>query len=259
MTYDQILNSGLLELYVLGELSPTETLEMEAALQAYPELKEEIKQIENAIEKYAQIHGITPNEQVISQVINKLPNRSNLNSTTETRGSTSSGWSKWFWRILSVLLGIGLSVMLNQKSDLEQKNIDLNQLLADCQELQKGQQTRLELFNQLADKDNKILAVAATEKYPETQLYIYNNDVTDKNYLHVQNLPSINANQSYQLWSLKGEGDPIPLDVFQGDEGQFIEISHEDNTNAYAITIEPKGGSPTPTLENLIGVFALQG
>lgn len=258
MTYDEILNSGLLELYVLGELSPTESLEVEAALVAFPELKKEIIEIENAVEKYAQIHGVKPSEQVISNVIDQLPPKpAGGNANGLDSGGGSAG--HWIWGVLVALLGLGLFWLYSQKGELENQNLTLQQRIADCEEIQKAQELRLSLLDQLADKNNRILAVQATEKYPETELYIFNNEVSDKNFLHVQNLPVISADQSYQLWSLKGEGDPIPLDVFQGNEGQFIEISHEENTNAYAITIEPKGGRQTPTLENLIGVFSLQG
>lgn len=47
------------------------------------------------------------------------------------------------------------------------------------------------------------------------------------------------------------------MDVFEFDGSQFIEVDFEENTNAYAITIEEKGGAQSPNLDMLIGVFSV--
>jgi hypothetical protein len=56
---------------------------------------------------------------------------------------------------------------------------------------------------------------------------------------------------------LKGDLAPIPLDVFESQEGVFIEVKFEENTNVYAITVEPRGGGTVPTLDNLVGTFKM--
>ncbi|GEM_PF-6166004 len=67
------------------------------------------------------------------------------------------------------------------------------------------------------------------------------------------NLPPLTEENDYQLWFLKGD---VPFDagVFHVDaQGEFIgEIQHLPETlegiTAFAITREPKGGRPTPTM-----------
>ena len=97
------------------------------------------------------------------------------------------------------------------------------------------------------------------KNYPTASLLIHNNNSSKKNYLQLSALPALSDNQSFQLWSLKADQDPIPLDVFDGTGDRIIEVQHINGTETYAITIEPKGGSKIPTLENLIGTFSLQG
>ena len=70
------------------------------------------------------------------------------------------------------------------------------------------------------------------------------------------NLPDIASDQAFQLWSLKDGADPMPLDVF-ADKNKIIEVAFVDNTATYAITIEPKSGSKSPTLEKLIGTIGV--
>ena len=55
-----------------------------------------------------------------------------------------------------------------------------------------------------------------------------------------------------------------PLDPFPQlfgrrvvEAANLIEVQFEENTDAYAITIEPFGGQQAPTLERLIGVIPI--
>ena len=72
-----------------------------------------------------------------------------------------------------------------------------------------------------------------------------------------RSLPAIASNESYQLWSMKPDQAPIPLTVFQGDEGVFIPVDYEENTGTYAITVESFGGVESPTLENLVATVGV--
>lgn len=56
----EFIESGVLELYVMGAASPEETLTVEKMAAAYPELKQEIEQISLALEHYAQAHAVKP-------------------------------------------------------------------------------------------------------------------------------------------------------------------------------------------------------
>ncbi|MGH7457433.1 MAG: anti-sigma factor domain-containing protein, partial [bacterium] len=67
------------------------------------------------------------------------------------------------------------------------------------------------------------------------------------------NLPALSEEHDYQLWFLK-DGKPFDAGVFHVNEkGEFIgEVQHLPETlagiTAFAITREPKGGRPSPTM-----------
>ncbi|WP_048920506.1 cupin domain-containing protein [Rufibacter radiotolerans] len=63
-TIYNFIESGILELYVMGITSPQETQEVEQMAAAHPEVKAEIDQISRAVEAYAQEHAIAPRETV---------------------------------------------------------------------------------------------------------------------------------------------------------------------------------------------------
>jgi mannose-6-phosphate isomerase-like protein (cupin superfamily) len=60
MEKEELLSSGLLELYVLGVTEPNENALVKELVQLYPELLEEIKSIELALEQHAIANAVAP-------------------------------------------------------------------------------------------------------------------------------------------------------------------------------------------------------
>lgn len=69
---------------------------------------------------------------------------------------------------------------------------------------------------------------------------------------YAANLPTLPANQTYQLWLLPAKGNPISAGTFEVDtrgNGQVLLPSLPVGVPAaaFAVTIEPSGGVPQPT------------
>jgi len=75
---------------------------------------------------------------------------------------------------------------------------------------------------------------------------------TEEVLLSVDNLAALDEERDYQLWAIGPDG-PIGIGLVNPQERltlqQMQAISQAD---AFAITIEPKGGSQSPTLEQLV-------
>jgi len=254
---NEILESGLLELYVLGQLTEEEIKSVEDAKLKFPELKHEIFAIEKAIFHYDQQFKLTPPSGVLES-INQQLGFNNSTPAVPEKASKSSAWS-----IASLILGLGLIGSLfyawNLKKQSSEIQLEQNALLQKCEEEKNIYNENQRMMASALDLNASKYLIAPTDKYPDTELVIYNNPTTKKNFIQISNLPPLANNQSYQLWSLKGTNAPIPLDVFESQDQEFIEVSFVDDTNAYAITIEPRGGQDSPTMENLIGVFSIEG
>jgi anti-sigma-K factor RskA len=64
-------------------------------------------------------------------------------------------------------------------------------------------------------------------------------------------LPKSPENKQYQLWALV-DGVPVDAGVFDTKSSHdLISMKSIEKSQAFAITLEPKGGSPTPHLEAL--------
>jgi len=78
--------------------------------------------------------------------------------------------------------------------------------------------------------------------------------------LHVSNLPAVPENKDYQLWIMRGQM-PISAGIFtvvNGREGGSsflvgpLEVVERKDIDAFAVTLEPKGGVPQPTGETYL-------
>jgi anti-sigma-K factor RskA len=63
----------------------------------------------------------------------------------------------------------------------------------------------------------------------------------------VNNLPQPASDKQYQLWALLN-GQPIDLGMIEVKQERLLyRMKNVQNAQAFAITLEPKGGSPAPT------------
>ena len=69
MTLHEIRESGLLELYVLGDLALHDRGVVEAAITEFPELSNDLKEIERAYRTYAEAHAVKAPPAVLEKVL----------------------------------------------------------------------------------------------------------------------------------------------------------------------------------------------
>lgn len=261
MTLQEIKASGLLELYALGEISNEDRIIIDEAIQQYPELAQELNDISQALEVYARSTSIQPSADLKNKILDSVKN-SNTKSPTDNIGKSSkSGGGNvpgigWILALFGLFTALFIYSIYQQNSISEMRE-ELQ--LADnrCDSIINQQELELEVLRELKSPQNQIYAFSSTGNFERTNLTLFSNSEQEKNYLKINELPAITEDQAFQLWSLKEGIDPIPLTVFTGRDGFIIPVDFEQGTGTYAITIEPKGGSQSPTLSNLIATVTV--
>ena len=82
---------------------------------------------------------------------------------------------------------------------------------------------------------------------------VYNTEAQNS-YLDVINLAEPTSDQQYQLWAIV-DGTPVDMGVFDiaiNTDSGLIEVPYIEDAQAFAITLEPRGGSVVPTLEQMV-------
>jgi hypothetical protein len=96
----------------------------------------------------------------------------------------------------------------------------------------------------------KMAAMKGLEPSPASFATVYWDTTSKDVYLVVNNLPKPAGDKQYQLWALF-DGKPIDVgmidnDIFTGEKKLMIQMKNVSGAQAFAITLEKKGGNPTP-------------
>ncbi len=246
MSIKDIRESGLLELYVLGDLSAVENKTVENYLLEFPELNGDIDEIRSGLELYDKVHATDPPAGIIESILATAPPP----RTTRVVKNKIPAYMYGLLGLLTALLIAGIFYHFHVVSEKDQ-------LIVECERLRNDSQSSNDLYASILDGDNQMVIGQSTDKFSSAETVLILNEQEQRAFINARSLPSINANQQFQLWSLKGGLDPRPLDVFDGVDATFLEVEFVPATDAYAITIEPRGGSTTPNLDDLITVVTL--
>jgi len=247
-----ILESGLLDLYAIGSLGEDDRALIEEARDRYTALRHELHRIESALQKYARLHALPVDPAVKTALFEQLDDPANR---PVTGGKGKGGGFRWRGGVIILLLAGLAWQWLSYNKSINRLSEGFASSIDSCDNIRTGLEERITRLEQVLSAQSRIIPVVPTDNYPETDLYFHLGEQDSTNFLQIKNLPDLADNESFQLWSLKSDSDPIPLDVFQGSEGILIPVEFVEASNAYAITIEARGGAQQPNLEKLIGVF----
>jgi len=103
----------------------------------------------------------------------------------------------------------------------------------------------------LQDPAIKTITLAGVEQHPKLKAHVFWNTNTTDVYLSLENLPPAPEGMQYQLWAIV-DGKPVDAGVFPLDHtDQITSMNQIPKAQAFAITLETKGGNPTPNLSQL--------
>lgn len=103
----------------------------------------------------------------------------------------------------------------------------------------------------IADSNVAVVNMVGTKVAPRSSASVYWDTVAASVYLVVKNMPQLPSDAQYQLWALI-DGKPSDLGVFDAkNEKVIVKMKDTKKADAFAITIEKKGGNLSPTLEKM--------
>lgn len=142
----------------------------------------------------------------------------------------------------------------NLSSQLGDKEEIIDQQQAQISELKTENQQQKEFLAILESRTVELVLMAGLEANPNGYGKVIWDADKQQALLQVSNLPAVPSDKDYQLWIIKNN-KPVSAGVFavnNPDKDSFFKIeqlveSSKESTNAFAITLEPKGGVPQPT------------
>lgn len=271
MHNEDYIASGILELYAAGGLTEPEREEVERLAASSPQIRQALDEACAAMESYADMYAVRPRPALKDRVMQQIehPAQSEGMAPAETEEAPvrplypadASEPSPYKWMFAASIALFLLSGMLsfhfyNKWQQAEERLagvIASEQLLA-----QNFQNTSLRLQQQeetlsiLRDPAFQPVRLEGVEAHPEASMVVYWNPRQQQVYIDQVALPAPPTGKQYQLWAL-ADGVPIDAGMIELADASagLQQMKGIASAQAFAVTLEPTGGSKAPTLEDL--------
>jgi anti-sigma-K factor RskA len=105
----------------------------------------------------------------------------------------------------------------------------------------------------ITNKYAQSVVLNGTAKAPEAVARIFWMKNTGQVYIDPTNLPDVPSGKQYQLWAIV-DGKPVDAGIIETAKGTYRiqKMKSFGKVDAFAITLEKAGGSPTPTLDEMV-------
>lgn len=256
-----IISSGDLELYVLGMLPADEAEKITRLAELFPEIDAEISRITAALKDTAETQDSAPSPALRNKVMHALGELKQQELSAREAPVVEmippvkkrSSWAAAA-SVVALLAAVGFMYMyktqLNQSTEIAGMQSALEELRGNLQQ----QQARI-------SQDSLLMAMYNSESIRKIKLkglpggtdadvqLFWNRETMDV-YVTQMRLPQTPSGKQYQLWAIV-DGKPVDAGVL--DNGLAMQkMKAFSRAEAFAITLEKAGGSPTPTLETMI-------
>lgn len=279
-----IISSGDLELYVLGMLPQDEAAKIEQLALLFPEIQEELDRISETLLVVGETAHLAPSPGIKAGLMQQLaalgeaedalatpvvPIQSGRNlplsdadaPRTEAPVVAMTPPVKRRAQWLSAASFIGLLLALGgllflasrnrQQTDAlaeaQRSNLDLNRKFVEAQRRLNSKDEMIAMLQSDVFKKIKLTAVPGK---PDALVQLMWNTQTKAVYVSNLTLPQAPSGRQYQLWAIV-DGKPVDAGTLNSERGVVQTMKTFNRAEAFAITLEQAGGSPTPTLEQM--------
>lgn len=267
MTEQEYISSGAIEACVMGLANEEDWLELEQMAAMYPLVKEAKEKIELELEHQHLTQSLNPPSFLKQKIMQSLDfaekEEAPVVAITDVPAANAKPLVvpivpvpksvKWLQRVVaaSVILLMG-SILLNfhfySKSVGYKK--DYNALVLQQNSLLTQKRAMEASFNTIKDPGMKPVKMEGTPSQPKCLATVYWDTRSKDVYLMINNLPAPVEGKQYQLWALV-DGKPVDAGMVEIDPENhpILKMHNMPNAQAFAITLEKKGGSAAPTMD----------
>ncbi len=265
MNLEEYIASGILEAYALDQLSVEERKEVDVLLLKHPELKTELDIIEDGLEALAMDTAMEMPEGLKDSIFNKIEEAENQEQAqvkVEPQLKQIKPYkSSPVWKYLvaaSVASTIFSSYMAydyqRKLEEAEKGNLEMqvtSQIISSELQFLKQRLDVLERNSEiLADVNIQQIKMEAVDSTANLLANVYWNSETKETFLNPGNLNTLPSEKQYQLWAIV-DGSPVDMGVFDPGSKDLLQMKNATGASMFAVTIEKRGGSPSPSLETM--------
>ena len=243
------LQSGLLEKYLVGDTSITESVEVEHYIDSYPEVNAAYEKLQNNLEIVAKVNAIEAPYGTLDKILKateeetkvvalKKPNKTPWYSIAASVAAVAFGFYSFTLyqenKELNSENDVVVEELFDLRSDIEKNNSQLNDLALQLQKLN--------------NPDAQKYVFKGNERAKDLKTVAYINPVEKTSMIDVVTLPKLPEEQYYQIWA-EFQDKMINLGILDETERRLRPIPYMEDALALSITIENRNGN-VPGMDN---------
>lgn len=255
---------------MLGQLTEQQERELLNNAAQYVEIHDALNEAEHTLFLMGKKDSVAPPVSAKRKLFNKLNLEAKLDEDitqedTLAYSSKSDSISRtinlypYFSAVASIIAIIGIVLSIYYRNQWQETESQLSQIIVQNQSMAQQYSivknqldqyaANIEVLRQpgLETVPMKGMAIA-----PNAQAIVHWNKQTKEVYLNAKKMPSNEIDVQYQLWAIV-DGAPVDMGVFDvaGDMTTLLKMKDIEKAAAFAVTLEPRGGSENPTMEQL--------
>lgn len=256
MTAQEYIQSGAIENYILGMADDAEARELEQMRAQYPEVNEAFVRFEAELEANCLAAAIAPPDESKNRIMAAIGISEASAAPAAKVVELPKRKSQWMQyaaaACIAIMMGsVFMNIMLmgrvkRMNSEIGELKIAANNKPADTL---KNTDSQFAFFK---DPNLKPVAMYGTPTHEVCNSSLYWDKKTGKAYIVIHHLFEQADDKDYQLWAIV-DGKPVSIGVFRpGDKMKPLIMNNvPDKASMFAVTLEKKGGSPTPTMDQM--------
>ncbi|PWV50746.1 anti-sigma factor domain-containing protein [Chitinophaga sp. S165] len=276
MDVQRYISSGIIENHVTGLLSEVESREVLSAMQQYPEVKAAADALQVDMERYIQLWATKPPAGIKRQIMERLHKteadepvvaesetitETNEDTFSENTGINLSQLQIWQYSAAAAIVLLLGSVVMNVVSysnsggyqqQISSLQAEQSSLMAEKEALKEQLDFAHKEMGVMKDPSFKWTRMPGVGKHTGVVATVCWNPQSKETFILAQALPEPPADKQYQLWAIVN-GKPIDAGVFElGSKAHSVQkVKPVENAQVFAVTLEKKGGNPSPTLDQM--------
>ncbi|WGD33718.1 anti-sigma factor [Olleya sp. YS] len=253
------LNSDLLNKYLIGQTTASETLEVEHFISEYPEIKKAYETLQDKLEFTAQLNAVKAPASVLNAVLDAVDDKPVI--TLKPKRTT-----KWYSLavaacVVALLFAGSSAYLFNQNQKLSEENQvivdEIFDLRSDIANNNNTLNELLEQFKQLNNPETEKYVLKGNRRAKNLKTIAYINPKEKKSMIDVVSLPQLPDNKVYQIWA-ELQDKMVSLGVLSEADRRLQEIPYTEDALGLSISIEPKGGSQNRSNDTPVAEISLK-
>lgn len=253
------LKSDLLNKYLIGQSTASQTVEVEHFISEYPEVKKAYEILQDKLEFTAQLNAFKAPNSALHFVLNTIEDKPVIALKPRR---TKKWYSLAVAASLAALLFAGSSYYLfNQNKKLAEENQiiadEIFDLRSDIANNNSTLNQLLEQFKQLNNPETEKYVLKGNTRAKNLKTVAYINPKEKKSMIDVISLPQLPDNKVYQIWA-ELQDKMVNLGVLSEADRRLQEIPYTKDALGLSISIEPKGGSDVRSNDTPVAEISLK-